>query len=68
VTITCTGMARDLKLNPDSFKEKWPRGTEKAMMYDVATGSCLPVIVGAASPPRSAVYIEGAGYKIYLLS
>jgi outer membrane lipoprotein-sorting protein len=29
VTHTYTGMARNLKLNPDLFKDNWPRGTEK---------------------------------------
>ena len=28
-TLTYTGMARNLKLNPDLFKKEWPRGTEK---------------------------------------
>ena len=29
LTITYTGMARNLKLNPDLFKDRWPKGTEK---------------------------------------
>jgi len=29
LTITYTGMARNLKLNPELFQDKWPRGTEK---------------------------------------
>jgi len=29
VTMTYTGMARNLKLKSDLFKEKWPKGTEK---------------------------------------
>ena len=32
VTINYKGMARNLKLNPDLFKEKWPRGTKKIKM------------------------------------
>jgi outer membrane lipoprotein-sorting protein len=32
VTINYSEMARNLKLNPDLFKEKWPRGTEKVRM------------------------------------
>lgn len=29
MTVTFTNMARNLKLNPDLFKRKWPRGTDK---------------------------------------
>jgi outer membrane lipoprotein-sorting protein len=29
LTITYSGMARNLKLNPELFQENWPRGTEK---------------------------------------
>ena len=29
ITITYTGMARNLQLNPDLFDDKWPKGTEK---------------------------------------
>ncbi len=29
VTNTFSGMARNLELNPDLFKDRWPRGTEK---------------------------------------
>jgi outer membrane lipoprotein-sorting protein len=29
LVVTYTHMARNLKLNPDLFKAKWPRGTKK---------------------------------------
>ena len=29
VTMTYTGMARNLDLKPELFKDKWPRGTKK---------------------------------------
>jgi outer membrane lipoprotein-sorting protein len=29
LTITYTGMARNLKLNPNLFKDRWPKGTQK---------------------------------------
>ena len=29
LTVTYTGMARNLKLNPDLFKAKWPKGTQR---------------------------------------
>ena len=29
LTITYLGMARNLKLNPDLFRNKWPKGTQK---------------------------------------
>ena len=29
LTIDYTGMARNLNLNPDLFKDKWPKGTQK---------------------------------------
>ncbi|MEM1114004.1 MAG: hypothetical protein AAGI11_18965 [Pseudomonadota bacterium] len=32
LTVTYTYMARNLNLNPDLFKDKWPRGTDKQKM------------------------------------
>lgn len=32
LTVTYTHMARNLKLNPDLFKAKWPKGTKKKSM------------------------------------
>jgi outer membrane lipoprotein-sorting protein len=32
LTITYSGMARNLKLNPDLFREDWPREAEKVKM------------------------------------
>ncbi len=29
VTATYSGTARNLKLNPDLFRDKWPKGTKK---------------------------------------
>ena len=29
LTLTYTGMARNLKLKPELFRDRWPRGTEK---------------------------------------
>ena len=29
LTVTYYGMARNLKLNPDLFKAKWPKGTQQ---------------------------------------
>jgi outer membrane lipoprotein-sorting protein len=29
LTLTYTGMARNLKLNPDLFRDDWPKGTEE---------------------------------------